>query len=108
MGEGVRPASLQGAVHYERWVSACPGLEPHVTRRAQSLYCALRETCSFAPRGAFSYAPSAPRTRSGANGSSCSRTPVKAAIALPTAPANTGRPSSPPPEGGLLVDTTLT
>ncbi len=54
------------------------------------------------------YAPSAPRTRSGANGSSRSRTPVKAAMALPTAQATSGRPSSPAPVGGLSVETTLT
>src|SRR5207253_9350207 len=54
------------------------------------------------------YAPRAPRTRSGANGSSRSRTPVSAAMALPTAQASTGRPSSPAPVGGLSVETTLT
>src|SRR3954471_7919167 len=39
------------------------------------------------------YAPSAPRTRSGANGSSRSRTPASAATALPTAPPTSATPS---------------
>ena len=45
------------------------------------------------------YAPNAPRTRSGENGSSRSRTPVSLAMALPTAQATSGTPSSPPPVG---------
>src|SRR5580700_11170869 len=56
----------------------------------------------------FDYAPRAPRTRSGANGNSRRRTPVRAATALPTAQATTGTPSSPAPVGGLSVDTTFT
>src|SRR5262249_47741589 len=54
------------------------------------------------------YAPIAPRTRSGAKGNSRRRTPVSVAMALPTAQASTGRPSSPAPVGGLSVEITLT
>ena len=56
---------------------------------------------------ASGYAPSAPRTRSGANGYSRRRTPVKAATALPTAQATSGRPSSPTPVGRLSVENDL-
>jgi len=48
------------------------------------------------------------RTRSGVNGNSRIRTPVSVAMALPTAPATSGTPSSPAPVGGLLVESTLT
>src|SRR5207302_711102 len=54
------------------------------------------------------YAPRAARTRSDANGSSRNRTPVSAAIALPTAPATVGSPSSPAPVGRCSVEITLT
>ena len=53
------------------------------------------------------YAPSALRTRSGANGSSRSRTPVSAAMALPTAPATSATPSSPAPVGAWSVESTF-
>jgi ABC-type molybdate transport system substrate-binding protein len=69
---------------------------------------AVRSGKRVASRARPSYAPSAPRTRSGVNGSSRSRTPVSVAIALPIAQATSGTPSSPAPVGGLSVEITLT
>src|SRR5258705_7389751 len=70
--------------------------------------CARRTGGASMTGAENAYAPSAPRTRSGANGNSRRRTPVSAAMALPTAQATTGTPSSPAPVGGLSVDTTFT
>src|SRR5271166_4616344 len=58
---------------------------------------------SRAVRGGWGYAPSAPRTWSGENGNSRNRTPVSASMALPTAQATGGTPSSPPPVGYAIA-----
>src|SRR6202047_1941632 len=103
--------AMHDALHQVLTTVAATGAHRHFGVCQDCAYLGGEACCSATSatgsRGGWGYAPRAPRTWSGENGNSRNRTPVSAAMALPTAQATSGTPSPPPPVGLLAVETIL-